>query len=150
MAFFTFQIKPTALTFAKLINLFFVETADSSKSGQHISVLLLMRLALIRQDLQMSSSRCCRILEASTHVGAGEGTQHDQKLSGGWRSDAYTIYQRPNFAASDCCAAAMRNPDCIDLNILRYAHSTPDSFPSLFQCKIFSLVPNPNPIPLSM
>ena len=37
-------ISPTALTFAKLINLFFVETADSSQPGQRISVLLLMRL----------------------------------------------------------------------------------------------------------
>ena len=66
---------------------------------------------------------------ASTHIGAAGGTQHDQKLSGGWRSDAYTIYQRPNFAASDRCAAAMHNPDCINLNILRYTHSTPGLLP---------------------
>jgi hypothetical protein len=62
---------------------------------------------------------------ASAQIKGSGGSQQDCKLSGGWHSRAFEKYQRSDFAMSDRCAAAMHNIDAVDVNVVRYVHSTP-------------------------
>jgi hypothetical protein len=61
---------------------------------------------------------------ATTHIRGFGGSDSDAKLTGGWRSDAFHIYQRANFASSDRCASAMHSTQADDIGMLRYIHTT--------------------------
>lgn len=62
---------------------------------------------------------------ATAHIREAGGMESDAKLTGGWRSDAYDVYKRSNFAASDRCAVAVHStiPDSLPLTL--YMHSAP-------------------------
>jgi hypothetical protein len=62
---------------------------------------------------------------ATAQITGSGGLKEDCKTSGGWHSNAYEKYQRSDFAMADRCAAAMHNTSAVDLNVVRYVHSTP-------------------------
>ena len=66
---------------------------------------------------------------ASAHIRGTNGMKDDCKQSGGWHSDAFEIYQRPDFSVSDRCGEAMHNVTAVDNNMVRYVHSTSGPLP---------------------
>jgi hypothetical protein len=62
---------------------------------------------------------------ATAQIKGSGGLKEDCKISGGWHSKAYEKYQRSDFAMADRCAAAMHNTSAVDLNVVKYVHSTP-------------------------
>jgi hypothetical protein len=62
---------------------------------------------------------------ATAQINGSGGLKEDCKISGGWHSQAYEKYQRSDFAMADRCAAAMHSVTAVDLNLVRYVHSTP-------------------------
>jgi hypothetical protein len=62
---------------------------------------------------------------ATAQIKGSGGSKEDCKTSGGWHSKAHEKYERSDFAMSDRCATAMHNSSAVDLNVVRYVHSTP-------------------------
>ena len=78
-------------------------------------------LALSAQKLGLRVSQLPRGARAgaTAQIRGSGGLAEDCKTSGGWHSDAYKIYERPDFSVSDRCAAAMHNTLAVDLDMLR-------------------------------
>jgi hypothetical protein len=62
---------------------------------------------------------------ATAQIKGSEGLKEDCKKSGGWYSRAHEKYERSDFSMADRCAAVMHNINAVDLNVVRYVHSTP-------------------------